>query len=46
MEFFWFVGGALLLYILLVVLVGIRIMKSRDKITSFDFYEDDKDGET
>jgi hypothetical protein len=44
MEFFWFVGGALLLYILLVVLVGIRIMKSRDKITSFDFYEDDKDG--
>jgi hypothetical protein len=46
MEFFWFVGGALLLYVLLVVLVGIRIMKSRDKITSFDFYEDDKDGET
>jgi len=46
MEFFWFVGGAILLYVLLVVLVGIRIMKSRDKITSFDFYEDDKDGET
>lgn len=46
MEFFWFVGGAILLYVLLVVLVGIRIMKSRDQITSFDFYEDDKDGET
>ena len=46
MEFFWFLGGAILLYVLLVVLVGIRIMKSRDKITSFDFYEDDKDGET
>lgn len=46
MEFFWFVGGALLLYVLLVILVGIRIMKSCDQISSLDFYEDDEDGET